>query len=191
MYGQIGRGTITYEIQTRKNQKPERIDFFTNKIIIHIVCDYHCLALSSNGKVYGRVNNKKGQVGCGEGPENFILFQLLIDFEFPIKFIDRSEVHSFAVDIRGNAFFWGNTSNGIQWKPKKIFVENVNKIQLVFIVNKCIVLTESGRLFVYSFNENNIMFEISIGLRIDDILYNLCESEECVYELTNEQGHLS
>ena len=61
----------------------------------------------------------------------------------------------------------------------------------MFIVNKCILLTESGRLFVHSFDENNIMFEITIGLRIDDILYNVCESEECVYELTNEQGHLS
>jgi alpha-tubulin suppressor-like RCC1 family protein len=80
---------------------------------------------------------------------------MLIEFEYPVKFIDCTWSLSFAVDFNGNAFFWGQTSiwSRIQWKPKNMIIENVKKIQKTKNRNtnnkyECIVLNESGKVFI-------------------------------------------
>ena len=116
-HGQLGRGTIDSFFQ---DMKPKKCDFLSNKNIIEIICGFdYCLALSSDGKVYGWGCNDMGQVGYGEDREE-VLIPILIDFEVPVKYFGCNQKFSFVVDINGNAFYWGQTSKTIQWKPKRM-----------------------------------------------------------------------
>ena len=107
-----------------------------------------------------------------------MLVPKLIDISLPIKFISAHQDSSFAVDIEGGLSYWGWNGDDIQWKPKKINVENVVK---TIYWGGLIVLKESGKLFEYSFDENKIIRKIIVDLKVEDIFENLCETEECVY----------
>ena len=178
--GQLGRG---FQSDKQERFKPQKNEYFSNKNIIKISCHRnHSLALSSNGKVYGWGHNGSyfsEEEWCGK-----TLVPMEIQFEYPIKYITGSAFLSFAIDINGNAFYWGKSLNEIQWKANKMNVNNVKKIQN--FENQCIVLKESGKVFVYSFDENLIIFEIIVGLKVNDIFKNLCQTEECVYQLEKE-----
>ena len=187
--GQLVRQNWTnYEPRSKIRKdylRPKKDLFLSDKNIIDISFgDYHCLALSSDGKVYGWGSNENGQIGCGQSHEEYVFHPFFIDFDFPIKYINCGKNRSFAVDINGSAFYWGEDSNQIQWKPKKIFVKNVKKIENIYLENECIVLKESGNVFIYSFDENRIMCQIIVGLKVNDIFGYLCETDECVHTLS-------
>ena len=179
-HGQLGRGFKCDEIL-----KPKKIEFLSDKNIITISCGYnHCLALSSNGQIYGWGLNDEGQVGCGKIRKEYILFPKLIDISLPIKFIECNYDNTFAVDIEGGVYYWGSIGDDIQWKPKKMNVKNVIKINYYDDCEKhVIVLKETGKLFEYNFVENKIIREFIVGLKVKDIFDNLCETEECVYQI--------
>ena len=176
--GQLGRGYKCPEF----NLKPERNEHLANKNIIEIVYNYNiCLALSSDGKVYSWGSNEDGQVGCGESAQGDVLVPFMVDFEVPIKSIACIEYTSLAVDIDGNGFYWGKPlEEVIQWIPMKMFVQEVKKIQKIDDTNEALVLKESGNVFIYSFVENNIIFEIIIDFKVTDIYDFWFETEECL-----------
>ena len=91
----------------------------------------------------------------------------------------------FAVDNEGNAYYFRLKSNEIQWKPKKMNVNNVIKIQgwTSFDECECIVLKECGKVFIYDFDKDNIISEIIVSHRITDIFKDLSETEKYVLEL--------
>ena len=165
---------LVREFITDKNERfqPDKNKFLS----LHTSCSQFALS-SAFGKVYGLESNKKGRVDIVENREEYVLVPELIDFETPIKFIACSRNHSIAVDINGKAFFWGKTSNGIQWKPMKMNVKDVKKIQNISEKNECFVLNESGKVFLYSLNDNKIVFEITVDMRIDNIFDDICETE--------------
>ena len=147
---------------------------------------HHCLGLSSNGKVYGWGNNQEGEVGSGNSSSRCINFPRAINFEFPVKFIDCNLFASFAVDVNGTAFYWGKIpfENEIVNRPRKM-CENVLKIQKILFKNECIVMKESGNVFLYSFSDKT-MKEIIVGEKVNDIFLNLFETDECVYLFDNK-----
>ena len=127
--------------------------------------------------------------GCGNICEVDVIVPKLIDshlFEIllPIKFIDCNDNHSFAVDIEGGVSYWGRIGCDIQWTPTKLNVNNVMKINSL---DECIILKETGKLFVYSFSENIIIEEIIVGFKVEDISRNLYETEECVYRRESDE----
>ena len=79
------------------------------------------------------------------------------------------------------------SKNEIQWKPIKMILKNVIKINKV-IFKDCdyIILKQIGKVLCYNSDENKIMFEIIVGLKVNDIFENLFETEECVYEFDLE-----
>ena len=143
-YGKLGRGFESYE-----RLKAEKIDFFDDKNIIDIKNGTsHSLALSYDGKVYGWGDNEKAQVDLCQPGVKCVCVPLLIDFKVPIKFIHCQDYNSFAVDITGNAYYWGEYVNQIT--PKKMIIKGVKKIQKNFIY--FIVLKENGDI---SINDNS------------------------------------
>ena len=71
-YGQLGRGYDSEHLY--KYLKPEKNEFFFDKNIIQISCEWgYCLALSSDGKVYGW--GQKRFTRCHESDPNVILTQ--------------------------------------------------------------------------------------------------------------------
>ena len=74
-WGQLGRG---HESGMFDYLKPGKIDFFDDKNIIEITINFdHCLAISSNGNVYGWGYNNQGQIVPGSN-ENQILIPIAI-----------------------------------------------------------------------------------------------------------------
>ena len=186
--GQLGRG---FKIGGYERYVPEKHQVLSDTNILQIICDWkHCLALSSKGKIYGWGCNAEGQVGCGKrARRNYVLVPKIIVFEVAIKYIETSGYVSTAIDINGNAFYWGNTSKGIQWKTKKMFVEGVNKIKVSWASkDQGVILNESGKVFVYSFTADKIIFEIIVGLKVVDIIYFLCQTQESVHRLIHKKG---
>ena len=69
IFGQLGRGFIT----TNEYFKPEIITYLKNSKISQLSCGFfHCLALTSEGIIYGWGNNRFGQIGCGQELGNYI-----------------------------------------------------------------------------------------------------------------------
>ena len=188
-WGWNEEGLLGKEFKSFEFFKPGIIGFFTKIKIIEIDCGFkHCLALSSEGIVYGWGRNTEGQLGCDHNQVKCILIPAVIQFDIPIKLIHSFYDLSFAVDINGNAFYWGKRSKQIQLKPKKMSEEVIKLNNLS--TDECIVLKESGKVFVYSFEENKIMREIIIGLKVTDIVWNLFETEDCVQQIDEKTGDL-
>ena len=75
----------------------------------------------------------------------------------------------------------------IQWKPNKINIKNVKKINK-WKESECIVLQQNGKLCVkcvYSLILKKIILDIKVivNLKINDIFEKLCETDEGVYQL--------
>ena len=183
----MGRG-----FRSKESLISEKVEYFSDKNIIQINGGIdNCLALSSKGQIYGWGRNNCGQVGCGKNlDENeYVLIPKIIEISIPIKFIYCSDLYSFVVGIDGSVYYWGmNSKNQIQWNPKKLILKNVMKIKSVersegdIYPDHYIILKESGKVFMYNLVENKIIFEIIVGLKVNDIIYYLFETEECVYE---------
>ena len=73
--------------------------------------------------------------------------------------------------MNGNAYYWGQTSKVIQWKPKKMFVNNVKTLQKIESQNECIVLEESGKVFIYEL-EQGLIYEIVLDVQVIDLFYD-------------------
>ena len=72
-----------------------------------------------------------------------------------------------------------------------MILKNVIKINKV-IFKDCdyIILKQIGKVLCYNSDENKIMFEIIVGLKVNDIFENLFETEECVYEFDLEKNEV-
>ena len=102
--------------------------------------------------VFGWGGNSNGQLGVKNKFEQ-------IQFSFPIKFINCSENTSFAVDINGNAFYWGFEYKGWRniwenlfksqelFKPKIIRMRNCAEISLL---SKDIIILDNNGIVYYS-----------------------------------------
>ena len=78
--------------------KPKKNQFLSDYNIINICFgDYHCLALSSNGKVFGWDNNENGQLGCFECQE-YVLDPIFINFDVQNKLINVYNNRCYAVN---------------------------------------------------------------------------------------------
>jgi hypothetical protein len=63
-------------------------------------------------------------------------------------------------------------------------IKNVNKIyqEYHYHITKAIVLEETGKVFIYCFYQNKIIREIIVGLKFKDIYFDLCETDQGVYQ---------
>ena len=187
-WGWNEHGQLALGFKSAKRLKPNKIDFFTDKNIIQISCGTaYYLALSSNGTVFEWGLNYEGLVGKGKNKEENVLVPKVIKISMPIKFIDCSDDISFAVDIEGSGYYWGLTSKEIVSRPKKLCIDHVKKIQKhpCTVSNECILLKECGKVVFFNFVEN---IEIIVGLKVNDIFNDLCETEDCVQRIDFDKG---
>ena len=108
--GQLGRGYIKKTSSSKEYFKPEIINF-SSECIVQLSCgNSHCLALTTDGKVYGWGSNKFGQIGCGKGKGDKITSPLHLDIfpQFPVKTIYCSDNQSYALTIDGLVYSWGS-----------------------------------------------------------------------------------
>ena len=143
--------------------RPDIVVFFTWKNIIKIVCGIlHCLALSSNGIIYGWCHEKGYQIACALESENYptpICIDSKYGISVPIKWIDCNHFISLAVDINGSAYYWGKIYDDktidispyqisyIAEKPLKMIIEKVEKLYKIYRKNECIVLKRKRKCF--------------------------------------------
>ena len=179
-------------------RKPHKIKYFEDKKIINICCNSsHCLALSTEGKVYSWGHNKEGQVGCGRRSED-VYEPVLLDAKYGIsqrvQFIYASRQMSLAVDIKGKVYFWGTVNETyetrrwkvwiarqlrttfnllVQLRPKQLeHVDEVIKVNIIHVIdgrNECVLLRKSGSVYIYDLNKMQIKKEIEISIKIKDI----------------------
>ena len=99
-YGQLGRGFMSRVIL-----KPEQNEFFSDKNIIQIRCYWnHCLALSSDGIVYGWGDNKNRLIIIKSEADYILTPIVLLQLSEKIKSIHCSEWESFALTLSGKVF---------------------------------------------------------------------------------------
>ncbi|XP_054166006.1 RCC1 and BTB domain-containing protein 2-like [Oppia nitens] len=120
-YNQLGRHIITTTTTSDDDDddeyyKPDIITYFNNKIIEDIACgNYHSLALTSDGTVYGWGNNSEGQCDCSHSTSDTSIDEPIL-VEFPdntvIQSIYCTTNSSFAIDINGRVYSWGDNDFG-------------------------------------------------------------------------------
>ena len=99
--GQLGRGFVSSNYE-----KPSKISALDGKQIINISCGSdHCLALTSNGDVYGWGSNSYGQVGC-KSTNDKISSPVLIEIKNTCN-INCFGLYSFTIDFNGKISYWG------------------------------------------------------------------------------------
>ena len=158
--GQLGRGYIGDDTECLK---PDNVE--SNKLFIEISCgSQHCLALGSNGLVYGWGANNYGQVGCGKDKDNKISKPIRLE-KFgrnSIKHIYCSFGQSYALTFDGLVYSWGLNdwcSLGHElsrdesvFEPKLINISNV--ISLSISTDKTHFLTNVGNIYFCGKNED-------------------------------------
>ena len=102
-HGQLGHGDHV------SRYKPEIIEFFKDKEIVHVYClGYSSFVLSKSGSVYGFGRNDIGQIGIGNTTDQTIPQELVYFKNIPISKIYCGLCdHSFAVTKSNKVYCWG------------------------------------------------------------------------------------
>ena len=198
-HGQLGRGFKSNDVVV-----PGIIKFFTDKKIVQIsCCSSHCLALSSDGKVYGWGHNDEGEAGSKKNTfntnfnsiltSNINTIPELIDLKNAIKFINCCDNSSFAVDIEGNAYYWGKqyenwktvwNKTSKQYIPKALKIQNFDKISLTKEITLIITRTSRKGYLITLDNNGNVF------LSKDMKEYNQIPLEKRITNLIKEDGSI-
>ena len=52
--------------------------------------------------------------------------------------------------------------------------------------NKCFILTNCGKVFLFNSDKNEILFEIIVGLKVNHIYSYSCQTEQGIYFMDDE-----
>ena len=151
--GQLGRGYISDETVYLK---PLIIE--SDHLFIEISSgSQHCLAICSNGYVYGWGDNAWGQIGCGKDKGPIITKVIRIEkfSRNSVKHIYCSFGRSFALTFDGLVYSWGRNDwcclghelnrNECVFEPKLIIISQV--ISVGFSTKRTYFLTSLGDLY--------------------------------------------
>ena len=102
-FGQLGRSD-----KVNRN-KPEIIEFFKDKEIVHVYCLYYSsIVLLKSGSVYGFGWNSNGELGIGNTTDQTIPQELVYFKNIPIsKIYCGIGFHSFAITKSNKVYCWG------------------------------------------------------------------------------------
>ena len=194
--------------------KPQLIAFPLIETIVQISCgSVHCLALTSEGDVYGWGRNNLGQVGCGAGDGDVILRPTKLDYfsNSLIKYIYCLYESSFAITNDGKVFSWGcNPSvdgflglelprNEKVFTPKQIKFEDFQSISSICCSNtNTYFLTTKGLIYFCGkfIDENYYKFQTTPKLITTDIRFKsfhsthdyMCGNMKSVPTVVNESS---
>ena len=114
--------------------------------------------------------------------------QIEVSNEIFFKYIHCNRSFSAALDLNGNLYYWGKHHLGesTQWTPKKLNIKQVSKVISAPIKNQCIVLKESGNIFVYCIEQDQLISTLNTNFKVLDICLQLefspiIQTNECVY----------
>lgn len=101
-------------VDLTQQSKPKIVKSLATKQIVQISSgQYHCLALTNNGELYGWGSNAYGQLGIGITSEKVIKPALIKSLNgIPIAFVACGGHHSFAISKSGAVFGWGKNTFG-------------------------------------------------------------------------------
>ncbi|XP_052894618.1 probable E3 ubiquitin-protein ligase HERC4 [Anopheles moucheti] len=113
-WGSNAVGQLGLDAENGRQQTPRMIKAIGAKHIVQIASgQYHCLALTNNGELYGWGSNSYGQLGIGTTNEKVPTPTLIKSLAgVPIAFIACGGNHSFVVSKSGAIFGWGKNTFG-------------------------------------------------------------------------------
>ena len=139
---------------------------FNNEGIIQISCGiHHCLAISSEGNLYGWGDNVNGAVGCGKNRIEIVYEPIILKFfnQMSIKSIYTSFKSSFAITDNGLVYSWGQSEffclgyesddKKCAFVPKQINISNV--ICVCPALGNTYFLTNDGNIYFCGFCLDN------------------------------------
>ncbi|XP_054158982.1 RCC1 and BTB domain-containing protein 1-like, partial [Oppia nitens] len=157
--GQLGRSTTANTARVGIYLRPDIIADFDDKHqqVSQLACgNYHSLALTVDGDVYGWGHNRYGQVGCGKYVTiaRFTKIRLTNTYRLAARSVHCAADSSYALTLDGYVFSWGH-NGGHQLGHREIddvfvpkIMANLNNIRTVCPSgSRTLFLTNEGLLY--------------------------------------------